>query len=102
MYHAASRGLLFHSTLSKYLEDSTQTLFEEVFCLYGIPLVIVSDRDPRLDNPFVSEIAALQGTSQRITTVYRPRSNEQAEALNKELIINLRALLCFASSRIPD
>jgi hypothetical protein len=41
-----------------------ELLFQEVFCRYGKPLVIVSDRDPRLDNSFFSQLASLQGTTQ--------------------------------------
>jgi hypothetical protein len=37
-------------------QQLAETLFNEVFCSYGIPLVIVSDRDPRLDNAFFSQL----------------------------------------------
>jgi hypothetical protein len=75
-----------------------ETLFCEVFCHYGIPFVLVSDRDPRIDNLFFSQLAALQGTSQHLTTAHRPQGNGPAEALNKELINKLKAF-CHDSSR---
>jgi hypothetical protein len=78
-----------------------EILFYEVFCRYGIPLVIVSDRDPRLDNPFFSQLAALQGTRQRLTTAHRPQGNGQAEALNKEFLNKLRAY-CYDPARSED
>jgi hypothetical protein len=72
-----------------------ETLFNEVFCCYGIPLVIVSDRDPRLDKAFFSQLASLQGTSQRLTTgtgtAHCPQGNGQAEALIKEFMTKLKA-----------
>jgi hypothetical protein len=78
-----------------------ETLFYEVFCRYGIPLVLVSDRDPRIDNLFFSQLAALQGTSRRLTTAHRPQGNGQAEAFNKQLINKLKAF-CHDSCRSQD
>jgi hypothetical protein len=54
-----------------------ELLFQEVFCRYGIPLVKVSDRDPRLENSFFSQLASLQGTTQRLTTARRPQGMDK-------------------------
>jgi hypothetical protein len=60
---------------------------------------MISDRDPRLNNPFFQKLAALHGTFQRLTTAHRPQGNGQAEALNKELITKLRAY-CLDPCRV--
>lgn len=65
-------------------------LFEHIYCRFGIPQVIVSDRDTRIDNEFFRILSSLQGTTHRLTTAYRPRGNGQAEAFNKEIINKLR------------
>jgi transposase InsO family protein len=82
-------------------QQLAETLFNEVFWRYGIPLVIVSDRDPRLENAFFSQLASLQGTSQRLTTAHRPQGNGQAEALNKELMTKLKAY-CYDPPHSAD
>lgn len=53
-------------------------------------MVIVSDRDPRINNEFFRTLASYQGTSQRFTTAHRPQGNGQAEATNKEVVTKLR------------
>jgi hypothetical protein len=82
-------------TISKV--ELAHLLFYEVYCRHGIPSTLVSDRDPRLDNVFFAQLAALQGTHQRMTTAYRPQGNGQAEALVKELCNKLKAF-CFDRS----
>lgn len=68
-----------------------EALFKHIYCRFGIPQVIVSDRDPRIDNEFFRILSQMQGTSHRLTTAYRPWGNGQAEAFNKEIINKLRA-----------
>jgi len=58
-------------------------LFEHIYCRFGIPQVIVSDRDTRIDNEFFRILSSLQGTTHRLTTAYRPRGNGQAEAFTR-------------------
>jgi hypothetical protein len=65
-------------------------LYYHVFCTHGVPQVIISDRDRRIDNEFFKQLSARQGTSHRLTVSHRPQGNGQAESLNKELVTKLR------------
>jgi hypothetical protein len=73
---------------SKY--DLAHTLFHVIFCRFGIPLVLISDRDPRIDNEFFSRLASFQGTSQRLTSAHRPQGNGQAEGTKQEIVTKLK------------
>jgi hypothetical protein len=38
-------------------------LHHDLFCVHGSPRVIISDRDPRIDNDFIRQLETLQGIS---------------------------------------
>jgi hypothetical protein len=68
---------------------------------HGSPRVIISDRDPRIDNDFIRQLKTLQGISHRFTVAYPPQGNKQAEAINKEIITQLR-MYCSDPFRAQD
>jgi hypothetical protein len=76
-------------------------LHHDLFCVHGSPRVIMSDRDPGIDNVFIRQLETLQGVSHRFTVAYRPQGNGQAEAINKEIIAKLR-MYCSDPSRAQD
>ncbi|KAJ0511666.1 putative nucleotidyltransferase, Ribonuclease H [Helianthus annuus] len=55
----------------------------EIVRLHGIPVDIVTDRDPRFMTDFWKELHRLHGTSLSYSTAYHPQSDGQSEALNK-------------------
>ncbi len=56
-----------------------------VFPHYGIPLKIISDRDPHFDLKFTTELCKLLGIHQNISTAYHPQTNGQSEQTNQSL-----------------
>jgi hypothetical protein len=68
-----------------------------VFCAYGIPWAIISDRDRRIDNDFFKTLSSLRGTNHRLTVSHRPQGNGQAEDLNKELVTKMKMYATRAS-----
>ena len=61
-----------------------------VFPHYGIPLKIISDRDPRFDSTFTTHLCRLLGIKQNISTAYHPQTDGQSECTNQSLEIYLR------------
>jgi hypothetical protein len=84
-------------------EDLAHVLHYDVACGVGQTRLVISDRDPRIDNDFLLSMsaAALQGTSHRLTVSYRPCDNGQAEAYNKEIVTKLK-MFCWNPTRRVD
>jgi hypothetical protein len=61
-----------------------------IFPHYGIPLQIISDRDPCFDSKFTTELCRLLGIRQNISTTYHPQTDGQSERTNQSLETYLR------------
>src|SRR5712671_1146568 len=61
-----------------------------VFPHYGVPLQIISDRDPCFDSKFTTELCKLLGIRQNISTAYHPQTDGQSERTNQSLEMYLR------------
>jgi transposase InsO family protein len=58
---------------------------------HGVPLAIVSDRDPRFTASYYAELSKLLGTDLRMSTARHPQSDGQSEREIRTLITSLRA-----------
>jgi hypothetical protein len=56
-----------------------------VFPHYGIPLKVISDRDPHFDSAFTTDLCKLLGICQNISTAYHPQTDGQSERTNQSL-----------------
>jgi transposase InsO family protein len=61
-----------------------------VFPHYGIPLKVISDRDPRFNSAFTTDLCKLLGIHQNISTAYHPQTDGQSERTNQSLETYLR------------
>jgi hypothetical protein len=61
-----------------------------VFPHYGVPLKIISDRDPRFDSTFTTHLCRLLGIKQNISMAYHPQTDGQSERTNQSLETYLR------------
>ena len=62
----------------------------EVLRHHGVPLSIVSDRDPRFTGKFWSAVCVMLGTQQNLSTAFHPQSDGQTERMNRVIEDMLR------------
>lgn len=78
-----------------YLARTVAEVFtREVIRLHGIPMSIISDRDPLFLTLFWKEIFSMQGTQLRMGTTYYSETDGQTELLNRVVEGYLRCF-CF-------
>ncbi|KAL0401908.1 UNVERIFIED_CONTAM: Transposon Ty3-G Gag-Pol polyprotein [Sesamum latifolium] len=63
-----------------YTLDKLVTIYiEDIVRLHGIPVSIVSDRDPRFTSRFWNSFQQVMGTKVKLSTAYHPQTNGQTE-----------------------
>ena len=77
------------------VEDSMEKLahlyVDEIVRLHGIPVSIVSDKDPRFTSRFWPSLQEALGTRLHFSTTFHPQMNGQSERTIKTLEDMLRA-----------
>ena len=74
--------------------QETARLFKEnIFRHYGLPEVIIADRDPRWNSIFWRSVFQSLGTSTRLSTAYHPQTDGQTERANRMLEEMLRSYI---------
>ncbi len=72
-------------------EGMAELFFEHVFRHFGLPKVLVSDRDPRFTSAFWKRLMELTGTRLNMSTARHPQTDGQTERANRTLEEMLRA-----------
>ncbi|EOY26510.1 DNA/RNA polymerases superfamily protein [Theobroma cacao] len=81
--------LAIHSTYS--IERLARLYIDEVVRLHGVPVSIVSDRDPRFTSRFWPKFQEALGTKLRFSTAFHPQIDGQSERTIQTLEDMLRA-----------
>ncbi|KAJ6258125.1 Protease [Drechslerella dactyloides] len=64
--------------------------FDEVFCDWGLPTCVISDRDPKFLSSFWKGFLARGNVKQCLKTAYHPQSDGQSERSNQTVEVALR------------
>lgn len=79
-----------------YTAVSVARLFlDHIYKLHGLPVAIVSDRDPVFTAKFWKELFSLAGVQLRMSSAYHPQSDGQTERVNQCMQTFLR---CFVNA----
>ncbi|CAF3293289.1 unnamed protein product, partial [Rotaria socialis] len=73
-------------------EATAQALFNEYFCKYGIPAVILSDQGSHFRNQLMENIKQLIGYNHIYSTPYHPQTNGVVERFNATFIPQIAKL----------
>ena len=66
-------------TMEYPIERLSELYVREIMRLHGVPVSIVSDRDPRFTSRLWSELQRQLGTQLNLSTAYHPQSDGQTE-----------------------
>ena len=80
-------------------EQYAQLYIEQIICLHGVPVSIVSDRDPKFTSRFWDSLQYALGTNLSFSTAFHPQTDGQSERTIQVLEDMLRAcVLDFVGS----
>lgn len=60
---------------------------------YGVPQILVSNRDKVFTSPFWRELTKVVGTILHLSSIYHPQTESQTERLNRCLEMYLRYMV---------
>jgi hypothetical protein len=78
---------------SEKAEECAEILYREIFCRYGAPQVIVSDRGKTFMGQLLSKLCEYFEIDQHFTTSFHAQSNSVAERTHQNILTTLRTCL---------
>ncbi|GJR36818.1 putative reverse transcriptase domain-containing protein [Tanacetum coccineum] len=73
------------------MEKLTRLYFKEIVCRHGVPVSIISDRDPHFASRFWRSLQKSLGRNLDMSTAYHPKTDGQSERTIQTLEDMLRA-----------
>ena len=99
---ASKTGHFIPTTTRVSGEEVWKLLYHNVVRLHGLPLSIVSDRDPRFTGHFWTQLQAALRVALNMSAAYHPASDGQVERLNRILEDYLRAFVAHSQCNACD
>src|SRR3954471_2375260 len=66
-------------------EDIARLFFEKIVSRFGVPEILISDRDPRFTSKFWKSLWEYCQTKLALSTAYHPQMDRQTERVNRTL-----------------
>jgi len=79
-----------HPTQTCDADETAKVLYEQVFCRYGCPFSILTDRGANFRSSLISALCQLFKVKQIFTSSYHPQTNSRAENMNSIILKSLR------------
>ena len=87
-----SKMVRFIPTVKNVTAPQVARLFiKEIYCRYGMPLVITSDRDTKFTSEYWRTVFKILGTTLHMSTAFHPQTDGQTERANRTMAEMLRA-----------
>jgi len=77
-------------------EEAAEILYREVFCRYGAPKIIISDRGKTFLSKLISKLCEFFEIDQHFTSSFHPMSNSVAERTHSNILNSLRTYISSA------
>ncbi|GJU19535.1 putative reverse transcriptase domain-containing protein [Tanacetum coccineum] len=84
------------------MEKLTRLYLKEIVCRHEVPMLIISDRDPRFASRFWRSLQRSLGTNLDMSTAYHPQTDGQSERTIQTLEDMLRAYVGDAQLTRPE
>ena len=79
--------------------DWAIAFYDYVYCRYGLPLILISDRDPKFTSKFWKALFKKAGVSLAMTAAYHPQANGQSERSNQTVEAAIRCITAEGKAR---
>ena len=73
------------TTTSLSSEGVAKIYRDEIWKIYEIPKMILSDCGPQFASKFMEDLTRVLGTKRKLSTAYHPQTNGQTERINQEI-----------------
>lgn len=88
-----ARFVAFHAT--RTAQNIAELCFREIIADVGVPLIIISDRDPKFTSGFWERLFKMLGCNLNMTTSHHPQTDGQAERMVQVLVDMIRRSCAF-------
>ncbi len=92
------RVTLIKTKTTATAEDTAQLFVEHVFCKVGMPLVTISDRDPKFTSEFWQSMMKKLGTKTNMSTADYAQADGRSEKTNQTMITICRQMVSYNQS----